>query len=222
MKFCLTAPELARLAEESERLVATNSTTAPAQHHQLSQSRIDRQERSVAQLKSVLAPCNLFQTEAGSESSDLKGRMFKLMSKEIIPDEVQQSILATEETGMDAYETFVEERIIGSRNLWDKMTKIKQKTWMSVGKYFKLNTGTEVLTLKATTSLFARLLVIARSSRESVDLEEMIGRHEFAYTNKVLMAPDGSIHPSTDKSIVINLLEDVVVNETSQTSAQST
>ena len=52
---------------------------------------------------------------------------------------------------MDAYETFVEERIIGSRNLCDKMTKVKQKTWMSAGKDIKLNTGTEVLTLKATT-----------------------------------------------------------------------
>ena len=30
LKFCLTAPELARLAEGSERLVATTSTTAPA------------------------------------------------------------------------------------------------------------------------------------------------------------------------------------------------
>ena len=100
--------------------------------------------------------------------------------------------------------------------------KVKQKTLMSAGKDIKLHTGTEVLTLKATTPLFARLLVIARSSRESVDLEEVIGRHEFAYTNKVLMAPDGSIHPSTDKGIVIKLLEDLVVNETSQTSAQST
>ena len=123
---------------------------------------------------------------------------------------------------MDAYETFVEERIIGSRNLWDKMTKVKQKTWMSAGKDIKLNTGTEVRTLKATTSLFARRLVIARSSRESVDLEEVIGKHEFAYTNTVLMAPDGSIHPSTDKSIVIEILEDLVVNETCQTSEQST
>ncbi|KAK2164816.1 hypothetical protein LSH36_58g06010, partial [Paralvinella palmiformis] len=35
----------------------------------------------------------------------------------------------------------------------------------------KLNTGSEVLTLKATTSLFPRMLVIARSSRQSVDLE---------------------------------------------------
>ncbi|XP_014677394.1 PREDICTED: uncharacterized protein LOC106817244 [Priapulus caudatus] len=36
LKFCLTAPELARLADESERLVATTSTIAPPQHHQLS------------------------------------------------------------------------------------------------------------------------------------------------------------------------------------------
>ena len=67
---------------------------------------------------------------------------------------------------MDAYKTFVEERIIGRRNLWDKMTKVKQKTWMSAGKYIQLNIGTDVLTSRATTSLFARMLVIARSSRE--------------------------------------------------------
>ena len=51
---------------------------------------------------------------------------------------------------MEAYKTFVEERIIGRRNLWENMTKVK------------------VLTSKATTSLFARLLVIARSSRECI------------------------------------------------------
>jgi hypothetical protein len=140
--------------------------------------------------------------------------MFKLMSKEIIPDEVQQSMLATEETGMEAYKSFVEESIIGSRNLWDNMTNVKQKTWMSAAKDIKLNTGSEVFTLKAIAPLFARLLVIASSSRESVDMEQVIGMHEFAYTNKVLMAPDGSIHPTTDKSTVIKLLEDSVTKDT--------
>ena len=67
---------------------------------------------------------------------------------------------------MEAYKTFVEERIIGRRNLWDKITKVKQTTWMSAGKDIQLNTAIEVLTSKATTSFFARLLVIARSSRE--------------------------------------------------------
>ena len=36
LKFCLIASELARLAKESEQLVSTTTTTAPAQHHQLS------------------------------------------------------------------------------------------------------------------------------------------------------------------------------------------
>ena len=81
---------------------------------------------------------------------------------------------------MEAYKTFVEERIIGRRNLWDNMTKVKQKTWMSTGKYIQLYTGTEMLPLKATTSLFARLLVIARSFREGVSgrSEEVIAMHE--------------------------------------------
>ena len=93
------------------------------------------------------------------------------------------------------------------------MTQVKQKTRIFAGKHIKLNTVTEVLTLKATTSLSARLLVIARSSGENVDLDEVIGMHEFSYMSKVIMALDGSIHPSTDKSIVIKLLEDLVVDD---------
>ena len=46
--------------------------------------------------------------------------------------------------------------------------------------------------------------------------------HELAYTNKVLMAPDGTIHPTTDRSIVIKLRKDLVVNDTYHTSVQST
>ena len=63
-------------------------------------------------------------------------------------------------------QTFVEECVIRGRNLLDKVTKVKQNTWMSAGKYIQLNTGSNVLTLKATTSLIARLLVIDRSSLE--------------------------------------------------------
>ena len=36
------------------------------------------------------------------------------------------------------------------------------------------------------------------------------------------MALDGSIYPTTDKSTVIKLLEDLVTNDTAQTSAQPT
>ena len=81
---------------------------------------------------------------------------------------------------MKAYKPFEEERIIGRRNLWDNMTQLKQKTRYPLKKDIKINTGIGVLTLNVTTSLFARLLVIARSSRENVDLEEFIGMIEFS------------------------------------------
>ena len=51
--------------------------------------------------------------------------MFKLMSKEIVADEVKKSILSVEQVGKDAFSDFVTERITGDRNLWDAMTKVK-------------------------------------------------------------------------------------------------
>ncbi len=61
--------------------ITATSTTARPQHHKLSQSIIARKEHSIVQWKSVLAFCNLFQTEVGSERMDRKGSMFKIMSK---------------------------------------------------------------------------------------------------------------------------------------------
>ena len=76
--FCLTAPEVARLAAETEHLVAfTNTSTT--QHHRLSQSTVSCQERAIKQLKTVLAPCNLF------KGFNAIRTVFKLVSKEIIP-----------------------------------------------------------------------------------------------------------------------------------------
>ena len=65
---------------------------------------------------------------------------------------------------MEAYKTFVEERIIGRRNLWDNMTKVKQKTWMSAGKDIQLNKGPDVLTSKTLCQTAGHRLVISRVS----------------------------------------------------------
>ena len=40
----------------------------------------------------------------------------------------------------------------------------------------------------------------------------MIGLHEFYYTNRVLIKPDGSVHRNSEQSIISNLLEDHVNN----------
>jgi len=87
------------------------------------------------------------------------------------------------------------------------MTKVKLLSWNATAKEVKLKSGSEVQILNATSSLFARMLVIARSSREDIDLETVIGTHEFAYTNRMLLQPDGSTYPTTDKSTVIHMLD---------------
>ena len=59
--------------------------------------------------------------------------------------------------------------------------------------------GAEDMPLKTTTSLFAGVFVITRSSSEDIDLEEVIGTHEFACTNRELMQPDESVHTATER-----------------------
>ena len=108
---------------------------------------------------------------------------------------------------------FVEDhRLHGTINMWDKMTKVKLLSWNTSAKDLKLNIGHSNITLKATSSLFARMLVIAKSSREEVDLQEVIGMYEFSQTNLILMQTNGSIHPTTDKSTLIHILEDMAYN----------
>lgn len=76
--------------------------------------------------------------------------------------------------GSSAMMKFVEERICGETNLWDKMRKCKTLSWNFSSKEIKLQAKSDVLTLRATTGLISRLFIVARSSRE-VDIEEVIG-----------------------------------------------
>jgi len=64
--------------------------------------------------------------------------MFKLMSNKLISEKVQESILSTEQAGMDAFTQFVEQRITGGGNLWDRTTKVKLLTWNTAAKEIKV------------------------------------------------------------------------------------
>lgn len=210
LKFCFTAPELANICKEIEELagVSENGSTI---HHELSASKLLYQEHSIHKLKNVLKTCNIFNC---SSKADNNKSMFKLISNEIIPENVQDSLLNVEKRGLEAFSAFVDDRLKGDTNLWSRMTKLKFLSWNSCEKEIKVKTGKEILTLKATATLFARLLVIARSARETVDLEEVISVHELSSTNRTLLRPDGQLHQTADKSKVIGLLEGLIEKNT--------
>ena len=135
--------------------------------------------------------------------------MFNLMSKEVLPKNVEESILSMEERGTTALQSFMDDRISGDTNFWEKMSKSKYLTWNSSSKTIKLASKSDIITVRATANLMSKLLIIARSSR-IVDLEEVIRCYELSTTNRTIMKADGSLLPTMGKSVVIALLEMVV------------
>ena len=55
---------------------------------------------------------------------------------------------------MEAFKALVENRLVGDGNMWNKTTKVKLLSWNTASKEVKLKAGSEVLTVKATSSLF--------------------------------------------------------------------
>ena len=126
-----------------------------------------------------------------------------------MPDNIQQNILDLEKRGEAAYRQFVEERICGDKNLWDSRSKVPAFGWTAATRLVRGNTGSTEMNLKASSTMMAHLLVIARSSRD-IDLKYVIGKHEFSATNRMLMTPEGKLHPCCDKAQLIHKLTDLV------------
>ena len=88
-------------------------------HHHLSEAKTARQEQNIFKSKSVLQSAHPF------GFPDEGTRLFNVITKEIIPEKIQNGILEIQNNGEEGLKVFVKERICGTKNLWDKMTKIK-------------------------------------------------------------------------------------------------
>ena len=89
------------------------------------------------------------------------GHMFDLFSKEILSSDIKESILSTEQIGMNAHVRFIEDRLTSNDSLWNTMTKVKPMSCIASANEMKLKVGSEVLTQEETSSLVAMTLMIA-------------------------------------------------------------
>ena len=62
-----------------------------------------------------------------TDGSELK--LFNLVTKIILPEDIQHDILDTTDRGERALSQFVQDRLNGEKNMWHKMPQIKYKTW---------------------------------------------------------------------------------------------
>ena len=78
----------------------------------------------------------------------------------------------------------------------------------------------QIVEMKDDRSLFARMLIVARSGPE-VNLKKAISQHEFTSLPLALFAIDVTLLPSTEKSKLMAILEELLNQETT-TSGQQT
>ena len=204
LRFFLIAPELTRLSEQVLQMAGI-STSQRTKHHEISRSTINRQEQNIQKMKSVMLTCNPFTQEDGT--------LKNFVTNAVMPENVQKDILRSTSVGQDSYNKFVEDRIVGPKNLWDKMNKVKRLTWTDAAKPVKIVIPSKVIELKQTRSLFSRLLIVART-RDELDLEDLIGRDELSCLPRSIFSSDGSLLPCTDKSKLMALLESLPTSET--------
>jgi len=198
-RFFLTASELSRLAEEAH--VMAGSLKAPEnKHHDLSLAVWTRQEENVTRLKNVLRSSMDPMTY---ESEDLSN----IITKVVMPAQIQKDVCSRDDIGQQEYARFVQERINTNEvSVWARMKKVQLKMWKSARKSVKHKLDDQVVELKDDRSLFARMLIVARS-RPEINLQECIGQHEFTSLPRALFTVSGELLPCTDKSSLMAILE---------------
>ena len=184
-RFFLIAPEMARLAEEVSNM-ADISSSGKTTHHDLSETYMQRQEKAITY-----------------EGKDL----INIITKTVIPEEVEKDMLKCDKIGDLTCKKFVEERIVRAEvNLWSPSKKLNLKTWKSAHNMVRHQLEDKIVELKEDTSLFARLLIVAKS-RPEINLQEAIGRYLFSSLLRSMFALNGTLPPCTDKSNLMTALE---------------
>lgn len=198
-RFFLTAPELSRLAEEAHHM-AGSSTSTRTEHHDLSNAVWSREERNILKLKNVICASMNPMTYDG-------GDLPNIITKVVMPSEVQHDLCLHDEIGQEKYVAFVQERIRTNEvSIWSRMKKTQLKLWKSVRKTVTHKQAEQAVELKDDRSLFARMLIVARS-RPELDVKEAIGQYEFTALPRALFSISGTLLPCSDKSSLMTILE---------------
>lgn len=141
--------------------------------------------------------------------------VYNVLSKAILPSTSSMEILNHKVIGEQCYQTFMKERFHGSISIWSPMKKRKLKSFKETGKIINQKVGEKIVQLKEEKSLLSRFLITARK-RPELDLEHCLGNFEFSVVPKSLFTNDGEPLTSTDKSVILHLIEDMASAEQTQ------
>ena len=151
-----------------------------------------------------------------------------IVSSALIPEKAKEHILNLAKIGQERYTIFVQDRLLltSQRSIWDKITKLKLKSFSNWMTKSRITVGDKVVKLREERQLLARFLVIQQSRPELVPkLGTTIGDFEMSVVPRSIFAVDGSLLLCKDKSSLMNAIEKenkkIVDLEMSKTTAEN-
>ena len=188
-------------------------TTKRTQHYQLTASKNERINDNVNKFSDVFCP-----REINFEKFDV---VFNVLTKKVLPESLAMEFLEIERQGRKLYEKFIEERIVGSKTIWDTINKRKLPTFANNKKVVTVNIRNQLINIKAERKLMSRFTVAARS-RPDVDLPGYLRKYEFSAVPRSIFTEEGDLIRSKDKSkITSEMLECLPIENIAEESVDS-
>ena len=205
LKFFLTAPLLADLANEMETQMLTVKKER-TKHHEAGKAFAKRQKKMVCKLYNRMSSLSsVFQKKC-------EPTMYNMVSNILLPEEHHAQLLTCDVLGTKLNNEFIADRLGEDPkvSIWATVHKANVKTFSVMNKKTKTKTESKVEMLQEQRGLFGRCLIIAQSNR-SFDMKAIVGNYELSGVVRSLMECDGSVLPgSKQKSKLIKCLTENV------------
>lgn len=206
-RLITTTPYLSRIVKlYLSSFPRASKSTERHEHHQLSGDVAVRSRANAMKLR------NSIELHCGGNPFKEKIPLKNVVSSAVVPATMTDDILHFDMKGQKRFEQFIHDRLLADSRLsvWDKMTKMKLKTFTTMTEKSKVRVGDKIIKLREERELLSRFLIIQRSRPELVPkLEETIGEYEMSVVPRSLCAVDGSLYVPTDKASLMHAIEGV-------------
>ena len=195
-EYFVTAGEIGNMVEKFCETfhVAENQLRKRDKHHELYGSKKARIENNTAKVQENF--------EVHNVNFEKTTSVFNILTKKVMPAGASERFSKIKDIGEEKYRNFIAEILESNKSIWDTISKEKIETFSSNNKSVNVEVNNLFVQIKE-----ERKLMI---SRPDIHLSTYLGEYEFTVVPGSLFASDGTLHQTTEKSVISTELRKVL------------
>ena len=200
-KYFIIVPEINQIIQDfCEAFDIEDYNSKRDEHHELTGKKKQRITSNLQKLDETFKTHNV--------NFDEYECVFDVVTKKVLNPKLAEEFLAHETNGKELLENFINERFEEEKSIWEPITKSKLPTFGSNLKTVTVKIKDQLVQVKEEHKLISRFLIVCRT-RHDIDLPSYLGDYEFSVVPRSLFTPDGQLYKSTDKSVILNEIENL-------------